>query len=172
MPGLVRTKILASEPQPARTAVNIMNAIIGIPVDKAADNTFSVIEEVMQSGTRIVAQSAQDRHRRPDRTPFARSGPAWLDDEKCRHHSVVAYDRRRLPAYAGKLARALNVLLVHDDVIGAETLGQARGGAFGVVQSDCQRRAGHSLRADDGARARRQRRAVGPPQRSSVLLVR
>lgn len=46
MPGLVKTKILANEPQPMRTFVKIMNVLVGISVEKAADNIFSVINEV------------------------------------------------------------------------------------------------------------------------------
>jgi NAD(P)-dependent dehydrogenase (short-subunit alcohol dehydrogenase family) len=46
MPGLVKTKILANEPQPGRTFVKIMNMIVGISVEKAAENIFSVINEI------------------------------------------------------------------------------------------------------------------------------
>lgn len=46
MPGLVKTKILANEPQPMRTFVKLMNIIVGISVDKAAENIFSVITEI------------------------------------------------------------------------------------------------------------------------------
>lgn len=46
MPGLVKTKILANEPQPGRTFVKIMNMIVGISVEKAAENIFTVINEI------------------------------------------------------------------------------------------------------------------------------
>ncbi len=46
MPGLVKTKILANEPQPMRLFVKIMNKIIGISVEKSAENIFSVINEI------------------------------------------------------------------------------------------------------------------------------
>lgn len=46
MPGLVRTKILANEPQPMRLFVQIMNKIISITPEKAADNIFVVINEI------------------------------------------------------------------------------------------------------------------------------
>lgn len=49
MPGLVKTKILANEPQPGRTFVKIMNMIVGISVEKAAENIFSVINEIMSN---------------------------------------------------------------------------------------------------------------------------
>jgi retinol dehydrogenase 12 len=46
MPGLVRTKILANEPQPMRTIVRVANLIVGISVDKAADNVFATMRTV------------------------------------------------------------------------------------------------------------------------------
>jgi NAD(P)-dependent dehydrogenase (short-subunit alcohol dehydrogenase family) len=64
IPGLVRTKILANEPQPMRTFVKLMNLVIGIPVDKAADNVFSVMEEVSHSGIRG-ATYAWKKQRKP-----------------------------------------------------------------------------------------------------------
>ena len=54
MPGLVRTKILANEPQPMRTMVKIMNLIVGIPVEKAADNVFAVVGDVIHRGSKGV----------------------------------------------------------------------------------------------------------------------
>ena len=47
MPGLVKTKILANEPQPIRIFVKIMNMIVGISVEKAAEYIFSVINDVI-----------------------------------------------------------------------------------------------------------------------------
>ncbi len=49
MPGLVKTKILANEPQPMRTLVKILNWVIGIPVDKAAANVFAVVDQVART---------------------------------------------------------------------------------------------------------------------------
>lgn len=46
MPGLVKTKILANEPQPGRTFIKIMIMIVGISVEKAADNIYSVLNEI------------------------------------------------------------------------------------------------------------------------------
>jgi len=48
MPGLVKTKILANEPQPMRLFVQIMNKIIGITPEKAAENIFIVLNEIIQ----------------------------------------------------------------------------------------------------------------------------
>ena len=49
MPGLVKTKILANEPQPGRTFVKLMNMIVGISVEKSAENIFSVISEITKN---------------------------------------------------------------------------------------------------------------------------
>lgn len=49
MPGLVRTKILANEPLPMRLMVKIMNLIIGIPVEKSAENVWIALNDVVQS---------------------------------------------------------------------------------------------------------------------------
>ena len=57
IPGLVRTKILANEPQPMRTVVRIMNLVIGIPVEKAADNIYAVFKQVASSGAKGVTYS-------------------------------------------------------------------------------------------------------------------
>ncbi len=46
MPGLVKTKILANEPQPMRAFVKLMNVIIGISVEKSANNVFSVMNYI------------------------------------------------------------------------------------------------------------------------------
>jgi len=46
MPGLVKTKILANEPQPMRTFVKLMNMIVGISVEKSAENIYSVYNEI------------------------------------------------------------------------------------------------------------------------------
>ena len=49
MPGLVRTKILANEPLPMRLIVKVMNLIIGIPVEKSAENVWIALNDVVQS---------------------------------------------------------------------------------------------------------------------------
>lgn len=45
MPGLVRTKILAVEPQPMRLAVQIANFVMGVPVDESGEELAFVVEE-------------------------------------------------------------------------------------------------------------------------------
>lgn len=52
MPGLVRTKILANEPQPMRFVVQMANLLMGIPVEKSAENIFSVMNDVTQNKRR------------------------------------------------------------------------------------------------------------------------
>jgi NAD(P)-dependent dehydrogenase (short-subunit alcohol dehydrogenase family) len=52
MPGLVRTKILANEPQPMRLVVRIANAIVGVPVDRGGEELATVIERVRDEGLR------------------------------------------------------------------------------------------------------------------------
>lgn len=49
MPGLVKTKILANEPQPMRAFVQLMNLIIGLPTDKAAENIFKVVRDIVEN---------------------------------------------------------------------------------------------------------------------------
>jgi NAD(P)-dependent dehydrogenase (short-subunit alcohol dehydrogenase family) len=46
MPGLVKTKILANEPQPMRAFVKLMNILVGITVEKSAKNIFSVMKDI------------------------------------------------------------------------------------------------------------------------------
>jgi hypothetical protein len=46
MPGLVKTKILANEPQPMRAFVKLLNTIVGISVEKSAENVLSVMNEI------------------------------------------------------------------------------------------------------------------------------
>jgi NAD(P)-dependent dehydrogenase (short-subunit alcohol dehydrogenase family) len=48
MPGLVKTKILSNEPQPMRAFVKIMNLIIGLTPEKAADNILKVLDDIAQ----------------------------------------------------------------------------------------------------------------------------
>lgn len=54
MPGLVKTKIWANEPQPMRLFVQVMNKIVGISVEKAADNIFHVINEITKNAKKSV----------------------------------------------------------------------------------------------------------------------
>jgi hypothetical protein len=49
MPGLVRTKILANEPQPMRAFVKLMNIIVGISVQKSAENIYSVMNDIVSN---------------------------------------------------------------------------------------------------------------------------
>ena len=49
MPGLVRTKILSNEPGPMRLMVKLMNLVIGISVEKSAENVFTVITDIAQN---------------------------------------------------------------------------------------------------------------------------
>jgi NAD(P)-dependent dehydrogenase (short-subunit alcohol dehydrogenase family) len=52
MPGLVRTKILAEEPQPMRLIVQIANLLVGVRVDRAGKELAGVVERVATSGAR------------------------------------------------------------------------------------------------------------------------
>lgn len=52
MPGLVRTKILATEPQPMRLIVQIANVFFGIPVERSAEEVVSVLDRVAGEGLR------------------------------------------------------------------------------------------------------------------------
>ncbi|NVN94004.1 MAG: hypothetical protein HXX18_01845 [Bacteroidetes bacterium] len=49
MSGLVKTKILANEPQPMRAFVKLMNIIGGISVEKSVENIFIVINEIAEN---------------------------------------------------------------------------------------------------------------------------
>lgn len=53
MPGLVRTKILANEPQPMRAIVRVANVLMGIPVEKSA-------AEVMGAAQRVERERLRD----------------------------------------------------------------------------------------------------------------
>lgn len=48
MPGLVKTKILANEPQPMRLLVQLANLFVGVPVDKAGEEVLHVIADINQ----------------------------------------------------------------------------------------------------------------------------
>lgn len=47
MPGLVKTKILANEPQPMRAFVKIMNYIVGLTPEQSAGNVLVVINDIV-----------------------------------------------------------------------------------------------------------------------------
>ena len=52
IPGLVKTKILADEPQPSRLIVQIMNVVIGITPKKAAENLFTALNDIVEKQKR------------------------------------------------------------------------------------------------------------------------
>lgn len=52
MPGLVKTKILANEPQPMRLFVQIANVIMGVPVLRAGQELYTVIEDIRTQNRR------------------------------------------------------------------------------------------------------------------------
>lgn len=52
MPGLVKTKILANEPQPMRLFVKLANLIIGVPVERAGDELAGVVARARAEGLR------------------------------------------------------------------------------------------------------------------------
>jgi NAD(P)-dependent dehydrogenase (short-subunit alcohol dehydrogenase family) len=52
MPGLVRTKILASEPQPMRLIVKLANLLMGVPVGKSGEELAFVVDDVVKHGRR------------------------------------------------------------------------------------------------------------------------
>jgi NAD(P)-dependent dehydrogenase (short-subunit alcohol dehydrogenase family) len=49
MPGLVKTKILANEPQPMRAFVKFMNMVVGISPEQSAENIFFVMNDIVSS---------------------------------------------------------------------------------------------------------------------------
>jgi NAD(P)-dependent dehydrogenase (short-subunit alcohol dehydrogenase family) len=52
MPGLVKTKILANEPQPMRAIVKLANLFIGLPVDRSAAEVAQVVDDIARNGRR------------------------------------------------------------------------------------------------------------------------
>ena len=52
MPGLVRTKILANEPQPMRLVVQIASALVGVSVAKAGDELARVAMQLRADGVK------------------------------------------------------------------------------------------------------------------------
>jgi len=71
MPGLVKTKILANEPQPMRAIVRLANLFIGVPVDRSAAEVAQVVDDVRRNQRRAsyYARSklkARDLKLRPD----------------------------------------------------------------------------------------------------------
>lgn len=61
MPGLVHTKILADEPQPMRTVVRIANLLFGIPPEKAGENVYAVVADVVSNGATGVTYAWRKR---------------------------------------------------------------------------------------------------------------
>lgn len=61
MPGLVKTKILANEPQPMRLFVQLANVFIGVPVPKAGDELASVIDELFSNNLRDSYYARKER---------------------------------------------------------------------------------------------------------------
>ena len=57
MPGLVKTKILANEPQPMRAFVKLMNILVGISVERSAENVFSVMNDIAANHKKGVCYS-------------------------------------------------------------------------------------------------------------------
>ncbi|MBK8557773.1 MAG: hypothetical protein IPL65_19415 [Lewinellaceae bacterium] len=47
MPGLVKTKVLANEPQPMRAFVKLMNILMGITTEQSAENIFIVLNDIV-----------------------------------------------------------------------------------------------------------------------------
>lgn len=52
MPGLVRTKILASEPQPMRLFAQLATRLIGVPADRGGQELAWAIEDAARAGRR------------------------------------------------------------------------------------------------------------------------
>jgi hypothetical protein len=52
MPGLVKTKILANEPQPMRLFVNIAKFVMGVPVERSGAEVVSAVKQVTKGGHR------------------------------------------------------------------------------------------------------------------------
>lgn len=52
MPGLVRTKILANEPQPMRLFVQLANVFMGVPVSRSGDEVLAAVRDVTQHDRR------------------------------------------------------------------------------------------------------------------------
>lgn len=72
MPGLVRTKILADEPQPMRLVVQIANLLVGISVEKGGAELAFVVEALRRNGARDAyyartkLKPARNLHELPD----------------------------------------------------------------------------------------------------------
>lgn len=90
MPGLVRTKILADEPQPRRAFVKLMNLVVGISVEEAGRNVVLALRDAAE-GRITGATYAWAKRTKPlklERRP---------DDEAL----VVARTRELLAPYLG-----------------------------------------------------------------------
>lgn len=76
MPGLVKTKILANEPQPMRAFVQLANLIIGIPVEKSAAEVAAVLDKVAAGGVRDVYFNRTNARPPRDLKSTGEDGPA------------------------------------------------------------------------------------------------
>jgi NAD(P)-dependent dehydrogenase (short-subunit alcohol dehydrogenase family) len=54
MPGLVRTKILANEPQPMRLLVQVVQVFMGIPVERGGEELVTAVEDARHHQRRDV----------------------------------------------------------------------------------------------------------------------
>jgi NAD(P)-dependent dehydrogenase (short-subunit alcohol dehydrogenase family) len=72
MPGLVKTKILANEPQPMRLFVQLANLVMGVPVARAGEELSFVVEDVVKQKhrdgyyARTRFKGARELKERPD----------------------------------------------------------------------------------------------------------
>ena len=83
MPGLVKTKILANEPQPMRLFVQIANVIMGVPVLRAGQELYTVIEDIRTQNRRDSTTHEPSQSRRA-----LKEQPG--DGENCGRHGKTA----------------------------------------------------------------------------------
>lgn len=62
MPGLVKTKILANEPQPMRSIVRLFGWLMGVPVERAGEEVVTVVRDVVAAKRRD-AYYARTKHK-------------------------------------------------------------------------------------------------------------
>lgn len=65
MPGLVKTKVLANEPQPMRAFVKLMNFIMGLTPEQSADNVYEVINDIVSKQKKGTCYSWKKERRLP-----------------------------------------------------------------------------------------------------------
>lgn len=78
MPGLVRTKILADEPQPMRALVKLANVLFGLPVERSAAEVEQVIAELAREGATDAYYARTTRKPPRDLKATPDDGPALL----------------------------------------------------------------------------------------------